>query len=157
MKNQLVSISVLAFCLFFPSSCTKTETYVVESNLRTVSINVEQTHWSYSGMDNNNYFYATVSMPEITGDVFDYGMIKMYRTFDFESLNASQIELPYIRHNEYMFGEGEWGFYTETVDYEIGIGKITIFYTASDFDYEIDETFIPEAMQFRCVILADDI
>lgn len=129
------------------------------ASIKTVIVNVPQASWEYSNLDNNNYFSATVDVPEITEDVFDFGLVKMYRVYDFDKTSATQMEMPYIRLNEWCMGDvdadgyDDWAFYTETVDYEFGIGTLTIFYTASDFDYEIDESFIPETMQFRCVVM----
>lgn len=121
--------------------------------INTYLINVPRESWQYSQIDDNNYFFATVKMPEITEPVFDNGLFKMYRVFDYDSADATQIEMPYVRHNEEFVEDNQKVFYTETVDYEIGIGNITIYYTESDFNYEIDETFIPEQMQFRCVVM----
>lgn len=127
-------------------------------------IDVPQNAWAYSFLDNNNYYAATVETPEISEDVFDNAMVKIYRTFNYDKADARQIELPYILPREEYWeytdpvedGEkGFWGFFTETVTYEMGIGKIFLFYTRSDFDYELEEypqAFPPEAMQFRCVI-----
>ena len=126
-------------------------------SISNVVINVPQTYWEYSDLDNNNFFYYTVDMPEITRDVADYGLVKMYRAYDICTDKSVQVELPYVRHNEYPYYDNldneYWGFYTETVDYEFGVGYLTICYTASDFDYELDETFWPEDMQFRCVVM----
>lgn len=124
------------------------------SNVIAFTMHVNQADWLYSDMDNNNYFWASFDMPEITEDVFDNGLIKIYRTYDYTSDNPVQLELPQVRHAEwYNSSYDEWCFYTETIDYEIGIGSVTVFYTASDFDYELDESFIPDDMQFRCVII----
>lgn len=129
------------------------------ATIKTVIINVPESSWEYSDVDNNNYFSATVDVPEITEDAFDYGLIKMYRVYDYGKSTAAQVEMPYIRLKEWCPGDvdgdgyDDWYFYTEEVDYEIGIGGVTICYTASDFDYELDESFIPEAMQFRCVVM----
>ena len=118
-----------------------------------VKLTIDSKDWAYSFADNNNFFYVSFDMPEITEDVFDNGLIKMYRTYNYDSYDATQMEMPYVRLNEwYDSYDDAWYNYTETVDYEYGIGKITVFYTASDFNYEIDETFVPEAMTFRCVI-----
>lgn len=121
--------------------------------IKNIVVNVNKEHWQYTNNNNNNCFFATVDMPEITENVFDYGIVKVYRLYDFDSSNATQIELPYVRHKEEQNTAGDWIFYTETVDYDYGIGKMTIYYTESDFNYELDQTFIPEAMQFRCSIL----
>lgn len=120
-----------------------------------VLIDVPAANWQYSSVNNNNYFFATVEMPEITPDSFDNGLVKMYRTFNYESAtDAYQMELPYTRHNEACVDEANdgWAFWTETVDYAFGPGWMTIYYTVSDFDYEI-EYYTPEAMTFRCVIM----
>lgn len=123
-------------------------------SIKNIIINVNKEHWQYTNVNDNNYFFATVDMPEITENVFDFGVIKMYRVYDFDNTNATQIELPYVRHKEEFVNNGRV-FYTETVDYEYGIQKLTIFYTESDFNYESDLSFIPEQMQFRCTILAN--
>ena len=124
-----------------------------QSNIISFTMNISQDGWMYSNLENNNFFWASFDMPEITEDVFDNGLIKIYRTYDFTSANPVQIELPNVRQAEYQISGDDWGFYTEVIDYEISIGSVTIFYTASDFDYELNEEFIPDDMEFRCVIL----
>lgn len=118
--------------------------------IKTIDLKVPQSSWNYSNLTDNNYFYAVVDMPEITGDVFDNGLIKVYRTYNFDSQNASQVELPYVRPIEYEY-KGNRYSYEEHVDYELFIGKIMICYTTSDFDYEANDSFVPEAMRFRIV------
>lgn len=150
MKNRF-AIILLALSAFVLSSCQ--QKIITEHPVSSVLITVKQGDWNYSYQDNNNYFYASVDMPEITGHVFDKGIVKMYRVYDFKGSNPSQVEMPYVRLKETSIGGGNWAFYTETVDYEYTIGSLNIYYTASDFDYEIDETFVPETMQFRCVVM----
>ena len=122
--------------------------------IKNVVINVPQNAWQYSKAPNNNYFYATVDMPEITKDVFKEGLVKMYRCYALGSEGATKIELPYVRSiEEYIEADDDWAFYTETVDYQYSQGTISIYYTLSDFIYELDESFVPEAMEFQCVII----
>lgn len=123
-----------------------------DCEMKTVLIDVPVKSWQYSDIDNNNYFYATVDMPEITEPIFKNGLIKMYRVYDFDTNNAAQVEMPFTRLKEFQNSKGEWAFYSEVVDYEFGLGRMTIYYTVSDFDYELDLAFVPEAMKFRCVI-----
>lgn len=129
------------------------------SNIKVVTLTINQEDWYYSNIDNNNYFYCEFDMPEITEKAFDEGLIKMYRVYDYDTYDATQIEMPYVRLNEFCAGDvdgdgyDDWGFYTETVDYQFNIGSLMVCYTTSDFDYELNEEYIPEAMQFRCVIL----
>ena len=127
--------------------------------LNPILINVPAQNWVYTDADDNNFFYATVELPELTEDIFDFGLIKMYRTFDYDTSYPVQAELPYTRHFEYDKGNGTMGYYTETVDYEIEydvkneLGLISIYYTVSDFEYDPDDLAIPGDMQFRCVLM----
>lgn len=157
MKN-ILRISALALALtVLLTSCERT--VVVEDpslqKFETVLINVNGRDWQYSNIENNNYYMATVNMPEITGPVFKEGLVKMYRVYNWGTNNASQVEMPFTRHNEECIDPiaGEWVFYTETVDYEFSPGIMSIFYTVSDFDYELNPSFVPENMTFRCVIM----
>ncbi|MCQ2146294.1 MAG: hypothetical protein MJZ16_02130 [Bacteroidales bacterium] len=157
MRTRFLLFALSVLSLFAVSSCTKEyvyeNTYVEELHPTVVKITVEQNNWNYSSIDNNNYFYATVQMPELTKEVLEKGLFKVYRVFD----ENKQMEMPYVRLNEYFagtddFGNDIWGFYTETVDTEFEVGKLTIYYTASDFDYEIDDQFVPVPMKFRFVM-----
>lgn len=122
--------------------------------MTTIILDVPSNGWFYSNLDNNNYFKATFDeMPEITKDVFENGLIKMYRVYDYDTANPAQTELPFVRLSEYQDNNGNWNFFTETVDYEIELGKITVYYTASDFDYELNEQFVPDPMSFRIIIM----
>ena len=124
-------------------------------NYYKIPVQINQNEWSYTNFDNNNYFYATINMPEITNDIYQHGNMMVYREYDTGTSSATQTPLPYVRHKEYLADEATntWGFYTETVDYEFTVGKLTIFYTASDFDYEADQQFAPEQMNFRVFIM----
>ena len=60
------------------SSCTKE--YYTEGdslNIKTIIGNVAQEAWGYSNTANNNYFQATISVPEITKDVLHNGVVKV--------------------------------------------------------------------------------
>lgn len=123
-----------------------------DAEIHSVLVNVD--YWRYSGNDTNNYFYADVDMPEITRTIFDRGVIKAYRVYDFESEFAVQTELPFTFHNEEWRNDiNDWYFYTETIRYDYYVGGITFYYTTDKFDYELDEEWVPLPMQFRCVVM----
>ena len=124
-------------------------------NYYNIPIQINTSEWSYSDFDNNNYFFAKIDMPEITKEIYQHANVMVYREYDQGTANAVQTPLPYTRHKEYLADEATntWSFYTETVDYEFTVGKMTIFYTASDFDYEVDLSFKPEQMNFRVFIM----
>ena len=125
-------------------------------NSKVIDIQINQNEWQYSNQDNNNYFYGVINVPELTWNIYNNGIVKVYREYNTGTNNASQIELPYVKLNEVAVtdnGNTQWVFYTETVDYEFTQGSVTIFYTASDFDYELNTTFVPEQMHFRLIMM----
>lgn len=116
-----------------------------------VFINVDTKDWDCTSDKDNNYYFATVDMPEITKEVFEGGIIKMYRVFDYDTSYPVQVEMPFTRHREEKVGpkEDDYVSWTETLDYEFGVGGMTIFFTTSDFYYDKQ----PESMRFRCVVM----
>lgn len=120
--------------------------------LQPILIDVPAANWAYTESDEGDFFVATVEVPELTEDIFDFGLVKMYRTYDYDTPNAWQIEMPYVRHLREEYG-GSVINYTETVDYEFGIGTICIYYTVSDFYYDLEDMSIPGDMYFRCVLM----
>lgn len=148
MKKFLI-FAFAALCL---ASCSYDVVTVQESNRKVLDFQINQNEWKYSDQANNNFFMATFNMPEMTPDIYDNGTILVYRELDWGTSNAVQQILPYSRHHEYQVGASTWAFFTETVDFEYGVGFMNIVYTASDFDYELNNTFVPETMHFRVVI-----
>ncbi len=122
-------------------------------NYKIIDLQINENEWGYSGVANNNYFVASFKMPEITSHIYNNGLVQVYREYNTGAADARQILLPQTRHNEVQINTGDWVFFTETIDYEYGVGTLSIFYTASDFDYEIDQTFVPEPMHFRAVLM----
>lgn len=149
MKKYLF-LCLSALCMI--SCCNKVE--IQDTNRIVLDLQINSSEWKYSGLDNNNYFVGNFDLPELTKGIYDNGTILVYRELDWDTRNPIQQILPYSRHHEYLANSSEqlWGFFTETVDFEYGIGFLNIFYTASDFDYEVDQTFVPETMHFRLVI-----
>ena len=128
------------------------------ARLKTVRVKVDANEWFYTqqGNDdkfNNNYFYAAVEMPEITEEVFDYGEVKAYAVFDRNSLTyARKHLLPYVLHVEEPTNTGEWLYFTETYDFNYGIGCAEFNFRTSDFAYEDNVNINPPAMDFDIVI-----
>ena len=125
-------------------------------NSKIIDFQIDQNEWSYSDIKNNNYFYGAIPVPELTNDIYDNGIIKVYREYNTGTNNKSQVELPYtnfVEYSETVNNETLWSFYQEHVYAEYAVGSVTIFYLASDFDYELNTSFVPEAMHFRMIML----
>ena len=82
------------------------------------------------------------------------GVVKVYRVYNFNQSNETHTELPFLLQSEHIDPEtNEVFFWTSEVTAEISAGQVNIIYTESDFNYEIDETFVPEPMVFRIVVM----
>ena len=140
--------------------CISNPIYVEQNGatLKTIKVKVNADEWAYTQQGaadqfNNNYFYAVVNMPEITEDVFDYGEVKAYAVFDRMNIQSARKHLlPYVLHVEEPLANGEWLFYTQTIDFTYGIGWAEVNFRMSDFAYEEDVTINPPAMEFDFVI-----
>lgn len=157
--KRLFSFAAMVLGIITFMSCEKT--YLVPLDPEVFLINVNQTDWKMTAKDNNNVYVAYKKIPEITEDVFDNALVKIYRVFDYETSNAYQIELPDVFNREaYVQVDdtrspdypGYWWFYDEVVSYELGIGGVNFVFSASDFDYELTGA-LPDPMQFRIVIV----
>ena len=144
-------ILFLGIFLLGMASCTFNST-TVGSTSKTVTVQVKDYDWKYTNDNNNNYYYCGLDLSSITRDVFDKGEVKAYLVKDRNDLNyARKHALPYVLHKE-EYVDGNWVFYTETIDFTYGIGWVEFNYRASDFAYELDENIHPQAMEFDIVI-----
>ncbi len=160
MKTRLFYLFLGAIALGLTSCNTYTNndcqsTTHVHTHRVVLDLQINQDEWAYSNTDNNNYFYATFNVEQLTNEVYNNGEVNVYREYDTGTDKATQAQLPQTRYVEYLVNDSTqtWGFYCEHVDYEYSTGTITIFYTASDFDYELNTQFVPDAMHFRAVLL----
>lgn len=132
MKKLLI-LSIL--CVMFVS-CERT-VYVdriIEKPVPKIikDLEVPTGSWQYTNKANNNYYFAEIDMPEITKNVYDNALIVTYMEVYNSDNTSSLIPLPSVRHKEALEG-GNVVRYTETIDCEYSIGKVTIFVTYSDF------------------------
>ena len=142
---------ILFFALIL---CMASCTFVEQpgATMKTITVRVKATDWKYSNQGNNNYFYAGVDVLEITSAVFEKGEVKAYLVKDrYDSYYARKHALPYVMHKE-EYINGNWIFWTETVDFTHGKGWVEFNFRASDFAYEEDVNINPEAMEFDIVI-----
>lgn len=125
-------------------------------NFKILDFEVKQSGWSYSAPGSNerngNYFYRSFEVPELTANIYDNGTINAYREFDTGTTNAVQHQLPLVQHVEEKDGDSMY-FYTETTDYEFGVGVVTFFFYVSDFYYEVNPDILPPDMHFRVALV----
>ncbi len=155
MKTKLFYLALCIFAIGL-SSCSHCDcdSYKEMSKI-VLDLQVDANEWQYSNAADNNYYYATFTIPDLNAEKYNNGQISVYREYDSGTVNATQTLLPAVRHKEYVSDEATntWSFYTETIDYEYGIGWMTIIYTASDFAYELDPKIAPGTMHFRLMMV----
>ena len=144
-------ILLLGIVLLGMASCTFNSTSV-GSTSKTITVKVGTYDWKLTNENNNNYYYCGLDLSSITGNVFDNGEVKAYLVKDRNDLNyARKHALPYVLHKE-EYVNGEWVFYTETIDFTYGIGWVEFNYRVSDFAYEVVNLPPPPAMEFDIVV-----
>ncbi len=159
MKTRLFYLFLAAIALGLTSCHTYTDECNSNTHVHTqrviLDLQINPNDWSYSGVNNSNYFYATFNIEQLTKEVYDNGVVSVYREYDYGTDQATQTELPLTRYYEYLSDSisNQWSFFCEHIDYEYNIGTITIYYIVSDFNYEIDEYFVPDEMHFRASLV----
>lgn len=119
---------------------------------KVIDITVKATDWVYSNNADNNFFSATFSVPLLTEFIYDYGLTQCYVEYNKGTNNKTQQLLPSVRSYEvHDNASNAWIPYTQTIDYEYGVGSVTFFVTNSDFIY--DNVSSPGAMDFRLVLM----
>ena len=156
--NRIFKLMIIALAALSFASCNKTEV-IYQNTMHSYKYDVGDESWAYSiSLEEEkdpalkykgNWYVAELTVPELTRDILNNGMIKMYRIFD----DGIQTEIPYSRQFE-NFDEETYisDFYTELIIPEYEVGRIYIYYTRSDFMYEDNTDFIPDPMTFRLVI-----
>lgn len=117
------------------------------TNWKIIDIQINSNQWSLTDFPNNNYYYGTIEIPELTQSIYDNGLVTCYVEANTGTANAYQMPLPQVMHKEEYEGAQQLLF-TETVDYSYGIGFIEIAVTFSDFFTEVR----PSDMHFRLVL-----
>ena len=156
LHTYMKQFSLLFILLALLVGCNNT--YNMDgAKLKTINVVVNAADWKYTQQGNgdqynNNFFYASVDMPEISREVFDYGEVKAYLVYDrTSSYYARKHLLPYVLHVEELV-DHQWLFYTQTIDFTYGIGRAEFNFRMSDFAYEENININPPAMDFDIVI-----
>ncbi len=133
MKKILLISSLLILLV----SCENT-TYVerpTDLSRKIIDIKIPSGDWKYTNNSKDNFYYAVVSIPEITKYVYDNGIVAMYVEYLYTDGTHALSPLPNVMHKEYN-DNGVWKTYTQTINYEYSVGEVVITLTYSDFAKE---------------------
>ena len=120
-------------CNYYPKET------VYESNFKTLDLRVDANQWLVS--QDGDYYYCTFNVPELTSQIYNYGVVTCYREYNKGTTTAYQLPLPQTIHN---VDAGDGTLYTSTIDFSFAVGLVEIVLTNNDFKYDT-----PESMDFR--------
>ena len=121
------------------------------TNWKIVDITVAANQWSYSNFTDNNYFFSKWDVADLTSFVFTDGNVQGY-IYMTENGERIQHALPYVLHVSTTDTDGNPYYFSRTIDFVYGTGWVQFEYRESDFDYEYNTSFVPDAMDFRIVM-----
>jgi hypothetical protein len=144
MKKVLLILSIIAVAIGF-TSCEDDPCYY---HTQTLDLRVMQADWQFD--DNTLQYYYHFDVPEITPFVYNYGNWSISREYNSGTKDAYQVALPQSVYMTEALADGSIAYYTQHIDYRVGIGYVEIQLTNSDYFYEQEN---PENMLFRLQLI----
>ena len=157
MKKVLfISMLVLAAVM---TSCQSPQPDIPECKYHAVSLDltVMQPDWQFDNETQQYYFHFDV--PEITSNVYNFGNWTICREYfgndDKSQEDDYQVALPLSMYKVEEVVNKETNettnvYYTQHIDYRLGIGFVEIQVTNSDYIYSTEN---PESMYFRLQLI----
>ena len=144
-RNSIISL--LAVMAFVFVGC-KQNVPECKYHAQTLDLTVMQPDWDFD-TDAAQFFYH-FDVPEITSYVYNYGNWTISREFYNGTADAYQVALPMSTYMVYAINDSTDGYYTQHIDYRVGVGFVEIQLTNSDYYYEAEN---PESMLFRLQLI----
>lgn len=141
MKSKLFLL--IAVCGMMLMSC-QDNTPECNYHKKVIDLPVPPEAWKFDSVAQQ--FYCHFNMPEITRYVYHYGQWAVYCDVNHGKDNAFQAVLPVSRFYSGTTIEEVTNYYTQYIDYRIGVGYVDIQLTNSDHLYSPEK---PEGMDFR--------
>ena len=144
MKKVLLILSFIAVAIGF----TGCEDEPCRYHTQTLDLRVMQADWQFD--DNTQQYYYHFDVPEVTPFVYNYGNWSISREYNSGTADAYQVALPQSVYMTEALADGSIAYYTQHIDYRVGIGYVEIQLTNSDYFYEQEN---PESMLFRLQLI----
>jgi hypothetical protein len=142
MKSKLFLL--IAVCGMMLMSC-QDNTPECYYHKKVFDLKVMSPDWKFDSV--SSQFYYRFELPEITSAVYNYGNWNVYREYLGETKKDDyQVALPLSLFKNDTIREEVIDYYTQYIDYRIGVGYVDIQLTNSDYLYGPQK---PEAMSFR--------
>jgi hypothetical protein len=161
MKKYLI-IGLLAVMVLVMTSCSTCDckhepTIPCQFNKKTIDLTVYQKEWTFD--NDTKQFYAHFDLPELTSDIYNYGNYSLHREYNTGLSTAYQVALPQSLLLSETVTQGSGTsvvYYTQLVDYRVGVGYVEVQVTNSDFYYPTNtqgNLIKPESMVFHLQLI----
>ena len=157
MKKYVI-VSLLALVMLCFSGCETHNSEQCKFHSLSKYLAVDSHEWTYD--EKGMQYYAHFSIPELTSAIYNYGNYSLHRVYNTNTADEYQVALP---QSIYMLetvkdatGKDAEYYYTQSVDYRVGIGFVEIQVTNSDYLYEEDaQGYLvpPEHMDFHLQLI----
>ena len=153
MKKYLF-ICLMALVAISFTGCVFNDSTAPECKFHTKSIylTVYQKEWQFD--NDNQQFFAHFDLPDLTATIYNYGNYSLHREYNTGNPDAYQVALPQSIFCSEAIDDGQGGtqtvYYTQMVDYRVGVGYVEIQVTNSDFFYPATN---PETMNFHLQLM----
>lgn len=155
MKKQLI-IGLLMVVGLAMTGCR--EAPECKYHATSIYLEVQSNEWKYD--TDLRQYYAHFDLPAITANIYNYGNYSLHREYNTNTKDVYQVALPQSILNEEIVtnddGTTASVFYTQLVDYRVGIGYVEIQVTNSDYFYPSDNQgylINPETMIFHLQLI----
>ena len=140
MRNKVIFISLLAAVSLCFVACNNEP----KLKKKTRDLEVLANQWDFE--KSANMYYCHFNVPEITSDVYNYGEVSVSREYNYGTRDAYQVALPETTYKSATSEATTVVYYTQHIDFRIGVGYVDIQITNSDYMYGQEN---PETMHFR--------
>ena len=150
--NKQLFIILLSLTCWAMTGCTSKNTPSIGT--ATLDLTVLHEDWLYD--ESTNQFFYHFELPEVTSSVYNFGNWTMCREFNPGTKDAYQVALPMSVYCTDTMPDNSVVYYSEYLDYRIGIGWAEVQMTISDYVYPKDEKgnlINPNNMLFRLQLI----
>ena len=123
-------------------------------NKKTIDLPVAWNEWKF---DNDaKQFYVHFNIDALTADVYNYGNYSLHREYNSGTKDVYQVALPQSMFMTDTLNDGSVAYYTQHIDYRVGIKFVEIQVTNSDYFYPTDgqgNLYAPDDMRFRLELI----
>ena len=146
-------VSLIALCVLVLNGCKKDQPEC-KYHVQTLDLTVAQPDWQFDKEAQQYYYHFDV--PELTTYVYNYGNWTVCREYNYNTPDAYQVALPESKYLSWVEIDPATkdttnsGFYTQHIDYRVGIEYVEVQLTVSDYIYSDTN---PEDMHFRLQLI----